>query len=222
MRVVAYDPYLSPERAAEWGVQLLKLDELLAQADYVSLHTALSPATDKMINAQTLAQMKRGARLINTARGELIDEAALAEALRSGHLGGAGLDVFTVEPLRDSPLMEFQNVIATPHVAGSTAEAQEEVGVQIAQQVRDYLAEGILRNAVNLPAISPDQYRRLRPYLELAERMASFIAQAAPFGIARLRLGVRGRAGGTGNASFAECGAGRRTEYGAGRKREPG
>ena len=121
-----------------------------------------------------------------------MDEGAVAEALRSGQLGGAGLDVFTVEPLRDSPLMDFPNVIATPHVAGSTAEAQEEVGVQIAQQIRDYLAEGVLRNAVNLPAISPDQYRRLRPYLELSERLASFIAQAAPFGISRLRLACAG------------------------------
>ena len=142
IRVVAYDPYLSPERAAEWGVELLPLPEMLGKADYVSLHTALSPATERIVNAGFLAQMKRGARLVNTARGELVDEAALADALRSGHLAGAGLDVFTVEPPKDSPLLAMSNVIATPHVAGSTAEAQEEVGVQIAQQVRDYLAEG--------------------------------------------------------------------------------
>src|SRR5205085_774113 len=134
--------------------------------DFVSLHTALSPATEGLINAQNISQMKRGARIINTARGELVDEAALADALRSGHLSGAGLDVFAVEPPKDSPLLTLPNVIATPHVAGSTAEAQEEVGVLIAQQVRDYLADGILRNAVNLPAVSPEQYRRLRPYLE--------------------------------------------------------
>ncbi len=192
MRVLAHDPYLTVERAAEWGVQLLPLAEMLPQADYISLHTALSPATDRLINQQTLAQMKRGARLINTARGELVDEAALLEALRSGHLAGAGLDVFAVEPLGNSPLMELPNVIATPHVAGSTAEAQEEVGVQIAQQIRDYLAEGVLRNAVNLPAISPEHYRRLRPYLELAERLASFMAQAAPFAVGRLRLACTG------------------------------
>jgi D-3-phosphoglycerate dehydrogenase len=192
MRVLAHDPYLSAERAAEWGVQLLPLAEMLAQADYVSLHTALSPATDRLMNQQTLALMKRGARLINTARGELVDEAALLEALQSGHIAGAGLDVFVTEPPGNSPLMALPNVIATPHVAGSTAEAQEEVGVQIAQQIRDFLAEGVLRNAVNLPAISPEHYRRLRPYLELAERLASFVAQAAPFGVGRLRLACAG------------------------------
>ncbi len=193
MRVLAYDPYLTPERAAEWGVELLPLPEMLAKADYVSLHTALSPATEKMINANTIAQMKRGARLVNTARGELVDEAALAEALRSGHLAGAALDVFAVEPPVNSPLLAMNNVIATPHVAGSTAEAQEEVGVQIAQQIRDYLADGVLRNAVNLPAVSPEQYRKLRPYLELAERVASLAAQAATFPVARVRVACAGQ-----------------------------
>ena len=136
--------------------------------------------------------MKRGSRLVNTARGELVDEAALAEALRAGHLAGAALDVFAVEPPRDSPLLGLPNVIATPHVAGSTAEAQEEVGVQIAQQVRDFLTDGTVRNAVNLPAVSPDQYRRLRPYLELAERLATLVAQAAPFAVGRLRIASAG------------------------------
>jgi len=192
MYVLAHDPYLSPERAAEWDVELLPLKDLLEKSDFVSLHTGLSEATRGVINAETLAQMKRGARLVNTARGELVDEAALAEALRSGHLAGAALDVFATEPPRDSPLMAMPNVIATPHVAGSTAEAQEEVGVQIAQQIRDYLAEGTLRNAVNLPAIAPEQYRRLRPYLDLAERLASFVAQAAPFAVGRVRMACAG------------------------------
>jgi D-3-phosphoglycerate dehydrogenase len=192
MKVVAYDPYLSPERAKEWGVELLELPAMLAQADYVSLHTALSPATEKMMNAKTIAQMKRGARLVNTARGELVDEVALAEALTSGQLAGAALDVFAVEPPGNSPLMAFTNLIATPHVAGSTAEAQEEVGVQIAQQVRDFLIDGTMRNAVNLPVIPPEQYRRLRPYLDLAERLASFLAQAAPFPVTRLRIACIG------------------------------
>src|SRR5579862_3176154 len=192
MRVVAHDPYLTPERAAEWGVELVAFSELLRQSDFVSLHTSLSPATERLFNAQTIAQMKRGARLVNTARGELVDEAALAEALRAGHLAGAALDVFAVEPPRDSPLLGLPNVIATPHVAGSTAEAQEEVGVQIAQQVRDFLTDGTVRNAVNLPAVSPDQYRRLRPYLELAERLASLVAQAAPFAVGRLRIASAG------------------------------
>jgi D-3-phosphoglycerate dehydrogenase len=192
MRVLAHDPYLSPERAAEWNVELVPLKDVLEKSDFVSLHTGLSEATRGMINAETIQQMKRGARLVNTARGELVDEAALAEGLRSGHLAGAALDVFETEPPRDSPLLAMPNVIATPHVAGSTTEAQEEVGVQIAQQVRDFLTDGTLRNAVNLPAIAPEQYRRLRPYLDLAERLASFVAQAAPFAVARVRMASAG------------------------------
>lgn len=192
MRVIAYDPYVSAESAAEWGAEIMPLAELLPQSDYVSLHTALSPATERMINADTLKQMKQGARLVNAARGELVDEAALAEALRSKHLAAAALDVFAEEPPRNSPLLQMSNVIATPHVGGSTAEAQEEVGVQIAQQVREYLQDGTMRNSVNLPPIPPEQYRRLRPYLDLAERMASLVAQAAPFPARRLRLAAAG------------------------------
>ncbi len=177
MRVLAHDPYISESVARETDVELVPLPELLARSDFLSLHAALGPATEQIINASTLAQMKRSARLINTARGELVDEAALAEALRSGRLAGAAVDVFAVEPPRGSPLVGLPNVIATPHVAGSTEEAQEEVGTLIAQQVRDYLAEGLLRNAVNLPTLSAEQYRHLRPYLELAERLGSFVAQ---------------------------------------------
>lgn len=179
MDVLAHDPYVSAPVARELDVGLVALPELLARADYVSLHTGLSPTTEKMINATTIAQMRRGARLINCARGELVDEAALAEALRSGHLAGAAVDTFAEEPPKNSPLLGLANVIATPHVAGSTAEAQEEVGTLIAQQVRDYLAEGQIRNAVNLPALPAEQYRRLRPYIELAERLGSLIAQVA-------------------------------------------
>jgi len=180
MKVLAYDPYVTPAAAREVEVHLVPLDELLKDSDVVSLHTSLSPATEKMIDAAALAKMKKGARLINCARGELVDEAALAEALRSGHLAGAALDTFAQEPPKNSPLIGLPNMIATPHIAGSTAEAQEEVGTAIAQQVRDYLSEGVIRNAVNMPALSPDQYRRLRPYLELGERLGSFVAQAAP------------------------------------------
>jgi D-3-phosphoglycerate dehydrogenase / 2-oxoglutarate reductase len=180
MKVLAYDPYVTAAAAREVEVDLVPLEELLKRSDVLSLHTSLSPATEKMIDVAALGQMKKGAWLINCARGELIDEPALAEALRSGHLAGAALDTFAQEPPRNSPLIGLPNVIATPHIAGSTAEAQEEVGTAIAQQVRDYLAEGIIRNAVNMPALSPDQYRRLRPYLELGERLGSFVAQAAP------------------------------------------
>src|SRR3989441_12333528 len=153
------------------SVELVALEKLLAESDFVSLHTALSPATQNLISARTIQKVKRGARIINTARGELIDEAALAEALKSGQLAGAAVDVFAEEPPKNSPLTRLPNVIATPHVAGSTAEAQEEVGTQVAVQIKDYLADGIIRNAVNLPALSADQYRRVRPYLELAERL---------------------------------------------------
>jgi D-3-phosphoglycerate dehydrogenase len=180
MEVLAHDPYVTPAAAHELEVELVPLDELLRRSDVISLHTSLSPATEKMINAASLAKMKRGARLINCARGELIDEAALAEALRSGQLAGAAVDTFAVEPPKNSPLIGLPNLIATPHIAGSTAEAQEEVGTAIAQQVRDYLADGLIRNAVNMPAMSAEQYRRLRPYLELGERLGALVAQAAP------------------------------------------
>ncbi len=180
MKVLAYDPYVTPAAAREVEAELVSLDDLYRQSDVISLHTALTQTTDKMIDAAAIAKMKKGARIINCARGEIIDEAALAEALRSGQIAGAALDTFAQEPPKNSPLIGLPNVIATPHIAGSTAEAQEEVGIAIAQQVRDYLAEGIVRNAVNLPPMSPDQYRRLRPYLELGERLGAFMAQAAP------------------------------------------
>ena len=192
MHVLGYDPYISEAAAREVQVELVPLERLFAESDFISLHTALSPATQNLINANTLAQMKTGARLINAARGELIDEAALAEALKSGKLAGAALDVFVEEPPKNSPLTSLPGVIATPHVAGSTTEAQEEVGTQVAVQVRDYLAEGIIRNAVNLPALSADQYRRGRPYVALAERLGSFVAQAAHARPARIRIRYAG------------------------------
>jgi len=192
MRVLAYDPYISEAAAHEISVELVPLEKLLAESDFVSLHTALSPATQNLINAATIQKMKKGARVINTARGELIDEAALADALRSGKFAGAALDVFMEEPPTNSPLVGLPNVIATPHVAGSTAEAQEEVGTQVAVQIKDYLAEGIIRNAVNLPALSADQYRRVRPYLELAERLGSLVSQAAASRPARIRIRYAG------------------------------
>ena len=192
MRVLGYDPYISEAAAREVQVELVPLEKLLAESDFVSLHTALSPATQNLINAETLAKMKKGARIINAARGELIDEAALAEALKSGKLAGAALDVFVQEPPKDSPLLGMTSVIATPHVAGSTAEAQEEVGTQVAVQVKDYLAEGLIRNAVNLPALSADQYRRVRPYLALAERLGSLVSQAVAVRPARIRIRYAG------------------------------
>jgi D-3-phosphoglycerate dehydrogenase / 2-oxoglutarate reductase len=194
MRVLGYDPYISEALAREIQVELVPLEKLLAESDFISLHTALSPATQNLINAATIAQMKPGARIINAARGELIEEAALADALKSGKLGGAALDVFAEEPPKNSPLVGLPNVIGTPHVAGSTTEAQEEVGTQVAVQVKDYLAEGVIRNAVNLPALSPDQYRRGRPYVILSELLGSLVAQAAASRPARIRIRYAGEA----------------------------
>ena len=160
MRVLAFDPYISEAAAKELSVELVPMKELLEQSDFISLHTAVSPLTQNMINAQAIGMMKKGVRIVNAARGELINEADLAAALKSGHVAGAALDVFAEEPPKNSPLIGLPNVIATPHVAGSTAEAQEELGTQVAVQVRDYLAEGVIRNAVNLPALSADLRRR--------------------------------------------------------------
>jgi len=192
MRIVAFDPYISEAAARELSVELMPLEKLLAESDFISLHTAVSPQTQNMINAATIAQMKKGVRIVNAARGELINEADLAAALKSGQVAGAALDVFAEEPPKNSPLIGLPNVICTPHVAGSTAEAQEELGIQVAVQVRDYLAEGVIRNAVNLPALSPEQYRRVRPYLTLAERLGSLVSQAAVTRPARIRIRYAG------------------------------
>ena len=192
MRVLAYDPYISEAAAKELQVILVPLDRLYAESDFISLHTALSPATSNMINTASIQKMKKGAFIVNAARGELINENDLAEALKSGRIGGAALDVFVEEPPKNSALVGLPNVVSTPHIAGSTKEAQEEVGTQVAVQIRDYLAEGIIRNAVNLPALSADQYRRVRPYLELAERLGSLVSQAAEARPGRIRIRYAG------------------------------
>jgi D-3-phosphoglycerate dehydrogenase len=192
MRVLAFDPFISDAAARELSVDLVSLEQLLAESDFISLHTAVVPQTQNMINAQSIAKMKKGVRIINAARGELINEADLAAAIKEGHVAGAALDVFAEEPPKNCPLIGLPNVITTPHVAGSTAEAQEELGTQVAVQIKDYLVEGIIRNAVNLPALSADQYRRVRPYLALAERLGSLVSQAAAFRPARIRIRYAG------------------------------
>ena len=192
MRLLAFDPYLSESAAGELSVELVPLEKLLAESDIISLHTAVSPQTQGMINAEALAKTKKGVRIINAARGELINESDLAAAIKSGQVGGAALDVFAEEPPKNSPLIGLANVVTTPHVAGSTAEAQEELGIQVAVQVRDYLAEGIIKNAVNLPALSPEQYRRVRPYLALADRLGSLVSQAAAARPARIKIRYAG------------------------------
>ena len=177
MTVIAHDPFVSTTVAKEQGIRMATLDEVYAAADYLTLHVGLTPQTTGMINAESLKKMKRGVRLVNCARGELVDEAALAEALKQGQVGGAALDVFTEEPLKDSPLQAMEKVILTPHIGGSTHEAQEAVGYQIALQVKEYLKHGVIQNAVNVPSVSHDEYLELQPYIVLAERLGSFLAQ---------------------------------------------
>jgi D-3-phosphoglycerate dehydrogenase len=179
MQVVAHDPFVSPAVAKEKKITMASLDELYAAADYITLHVGLTPQTTGMINADSIKKMKKGVRLVNCARGELVDEAALAEALKQGQVAGAALDVFVQEPLKNSPLQALDNVILTPHVGGSTNEAQEAVGVQIAKQVKDYLKDGVIQNAVNVPSVSHEEYLKLQPYVVLAERLGAFLAQVS-------------------------------------------
>lgn len=176
MKVMAHDPFVAAPLARELGIELADLDQVYAQADYLSLHVGLTPQTAGMINEQSLRKMKKGVRIINCARGELVDEAALAAALASKHVAGAALDVFTEEPPKHSPLLALDNVIATPHIAGSTHEAQDAVGVQIAGQVREFLKRGVIQNAVNMPSLDDQQYAQLRPYMTLAEKLGAFLA----------------------------------------------
>ncbi len=188
LEVVGSDPFVSAAVARENGIALLPMDELFGKADYLTLHVGLTPQTHGVINAKTLATMKKGVRIINCARGELVDDGALVAALKSGQVAGAALDVFTVEPPKDSPFLEFENVILTPHIAGSTAEAQEAVGIQIAMQVREYLKLGVVQNAVNLPSLSHEEYVQLAPFIDLAGRLGSFLAQTGNGGIDAIHL----------------------------------
>src|SRR5262249_53888897 len=170
---------------------LASLDEVYAAADYLSLHVGLTPQTEKMINAESVKKMKKGVRLVNCARGELVDEGALVAALKDGQVGAAALDVFVQEPLNESPLQKMENVILTPHIAGSTNEAQEAVGQQIAMQVKEYLKHGVIQNAVNVPSVSHDEYVQIKPYIVLAERLGSFLAQVSG-GVEEISIGYTG------------------------------
>jgi len=192
MGVVAHDPFVSSIFAREQGMQMASLEEVYALADYLTLHVGLTPQTTGMINAGSLKQMKRGVRLVNCARGELVDEGALAKALREGQVVGAALDVFVEEPLKNSPLTALDNVILTPHIGGSTHEAQEAVGVQIAHQVKEYLKHGVIQNAVNVPSVSHDEYVELQPYIVLAERLGSFLAQVSEGALEEISLRYSG------------------------------
>ncbi|HLK07762.1 MAG TPA: phosphoglycerate dehydrogenase, partial [Candidatus Angelobacter sp.] len=180
MKILAHDPFVSASLAREQGIQLAELDQVFTAADYLTLHVGLTPQTTSMINEKSLARMKKGVRIINCARGELLNEPAVAAALTSKHLGGIALDVFTEEPPKNSPLLALENVIATPHIAGSTNEAQDAVGVQIASQIREYLKRGVIQNAVNMPSIDHQQYTQMQPYIALAEKLGAFLANIVP------------------------------------------
>jgi D-3-phosphoglycerate dehydrogenase len=177
MRIIAHDPFISAQVAADLGVELVSLDDLFARADYLSLHMPSNEKTRHIVNADRLANAKKGIRIVNTARGDLIDEAALADAIESGHVAGAALDVFQKEPTVDFRLQNLPQVVATPHIAASTREGQELVGMETMTALRDFLRDGIIRNAVNFPSVSAEEFSRLRPFVELGERLGAFVAQ---------------------------------------------
>src|SRR5579872_5731341 len=180
MRIVAYDPFVNPQTAKASDAVLVELEELYAQSDFITLHTALTPQSKKMLNKAAFDGMKTGVRIVNCARGELIDEGALLEAMRSGKVAGAALDVFENEPPDAAdPLLALDGFIGTPHIGGSTEEAQETVGIRIAEQVVEYLQNGVAENALNVPALTSDQYRTVGPYITLAERLGSFASHVA-------------------------------------------
>jgi D-3-phosphoglycerate dehydrogenase len=177
MKVAAYDPFLTPERAVEMGVEKVTLDELLAKADFITLHTPLTDQTRNVLSRENIAKCKKGVRIINCARGGLVDEAALKEALESGHVAGAALDVFAVEPAKDNPLFGAPNFISTPHLGASTNEAQVNVALQVAEQLSDYLLTGGVTNALNMPSLSAEEAPKLKPYMALAEKLGSLAGQ---------------------------------------------
>ncbi len=177
MKVVAFDPFLSDKRAVELGVEKVELNELLERADFVTLHTPLTEQTRNILSRENIAKLRRGVRIINCARGGLVDEAALYEALRSGHVAGAALDVFETEPATDSPLFGLENVVCTPHLGAATAEAQENVALQVADQMADYLLTGAVSNAINMPSVTAEEAPRLKPYMALAQLLGGMAGQ---------------------------------------------
>lgn len=194
MKVVAYDPFLTPERAVEMGVEKVTLDELLARADFITLHTPLTDSTRNILSKENLAKTKKGVRIINCARGGLIDEAALKEALDSGQVGGAAMDVFVTEPAKESPLFGTPNFIATPHLGASTNEAQVNVAIQVAEQISDFLLSGGVTNALNMPSLSAEEAPKLRPYMALAEHLGALVGQLEGNAIKGVAIEVEGAA----------------------------
>ncbi|HYJ83165.1 MAG TPA: phosphoglycerate dehydrogenase [Allosphingosinicella sp.] len=194
MKVVAYDPFLTQERALDLGVEKAELDELLARADFITLHTPLTDQTRNILSRENLAKTKKGVRIVNCARGGLIDEVALKEALESGHVAGAALDVFVEEPAKASPLFGTPGLVATPHLGASTTEAQVNVAIQVAEQMAEYLVRGGVTNALNMPSLSAEEAPRLRPYMALAEKLGSLVGQLSHGAIAGLSIEAEGAA----------------------------
>ncbi len=192
MKVIAYDPFLSPERAVDLGVEKVDLEELLRRADFITLHAPLTEKTKNILDAKALAKTRKGVRIINCARGGLVDETALAAALDSGHVAGAAFDVFTTEPATENPLFGHPNVICTPHLGASTNEAQENVALQVAEQMSDYLLRGAISNAVNFPSITAEEAPRLKPFIALAEKLGSFAGQLTETGITQVHITYEG------------------------------
>jgi D-3-phosphoglycerate dehydrogenase len=194
MKVVAYDPFLTQERALDLGVEKAELDELLARADFITLHTPLTEQTRNILSRENLAKTKPGVRIVNCARGGLIDEVALKEALESGHVAGAALDVFVEEPAKASPLFGTPGLVATPHLGASTTEAQVNVAIQVAEQMAEFLMRGGVTNALNMPSLSAEEAPRLRPYMALAEKLGSLVGQLSHGAIAGLAIEAEGAA----------------------------
>ncbi|HEX8486688.1 phosphoglycerate dehydrogenase [Sphingomonas sp.] len=194
MKVVAFDPFLTPERAVEMGVEKVTLDELLARADFITLHTPLTDSTRNILSAEALAKTKPGVRIINCARGGLIDEVALKAALDSGQVGGAALDVFVEEPAKASPLFGTPNFVSTPHLGASTTEAQVNVAIQVAEQMADFLVSGGVTNALNMPSLSAEEAPKLKPYMALAEKLGSLVGQLTTGAIPRISIHSEGAA----------------------------
>lgn len=195
LRVLAYDPFLSLSRAKALQVELVDLDELYSRSDFITVHMPLTEQTRDMLNAAAFAKMKRGVRVLNCARGGIVNEADLAEAIRSGHVAGAALDVYATEPLpADSPLRALPQLVLTPHLGASTEEAQDNVGIEVAELLTDYLLHGAVRNAVNLPNLDAKTYARVKPYLNLGEKLGTLLAQLAPRRNERLVVSYGGKA----------------------------
>ncbi len=194
MKVVAYDPFLTPERAIDLGIEKVTLDELLARADFITLHTPLTNETRNILSREAIAKTKKGVRIINCARGGLIDEAALKDALDSGQVGGAALDVFVEEPATASPLFGTPNFVSTPHLGASTSEAQVNVAIQVAEQMADFLLSGGVTNALNMPSLSAEEAPKLKPYMALAERLGSLVGQLAHDNLTKISIEVEGAA----------------------------